>query len=99
MKSKLSQILKTIISDVRQASVPAILLWIAGGTSGLLYVYKMVVDGITQTINIQTPLWATILLALLVSLYIYKNNQKISKKYNELNQALCPPQKLKLKFK
>jgi len=47
MKSKLTQILKILISDVRQASVPTIILWLAGGAGGLYSAYKMVVDGIT----------------------------------------------------
>jgi hypothetical protein len=101
MKSKLIQILKILISDVRQASVPTILLWLAGGAGGLYSAYKMVVDGITQTINIRTPLWATILAVLLVSLYIYKKNRSVAKKIDELSQSLCPPMcdiKDKIKF-
>ena len=90
IKSKLTQILKILISDVRQASVPTILLWLAGGAGGLYSAYKMVVDGITQTINIRTPLWATLLAAFLVSLYIIKNNRGVAKKIDELSQSLSP---------
>ncbi len=101
MKSKLIQILKILISDVRQASVPTILLWLAGGAGGLYSAYKMVVDGITQTINIRTPLWATILAALLLSLYICKKNRIVSKEIDELSQSLRHPEcdiKEKIKF-
>jgi hypothetical protein len=93
MKAKLIQILKTIASDVRQASVPAILLWLAGGAGGLLYVYKMAVDGITQTINKPTPIWASISLIFLCCLYSYVNTNRKTHKYYELSQSSLPPQK------
>jgi len=98
MKAKLLKILKIIISDVRQASVPAILLWLVGGVGGLLSVYTMVVNGITQTINKPIPVWVAIVAVLLIALYLYQNNLKILKKYNELSQSSRSPTKEKLEF-
>ena len=77
----LIQILKTLISDVRQAYVPVILLFLIGGTGTIFYLYETVLAWSIQTINTQIPLWATISLVLLSCLYIReKHKQEIAKK-------------------
>lgn len=76
MKQKLTRILKIIISDARQAYVPAILLFVVGGTGSIFLLYEKALTWSIQTINTPTPLWATIALVLLCCGYIYLKAQQ-----------------------
>lgn len=76
MKQALIKILKTIVSDVRQAAVPTILLLLVGGSAGLLLLSQKALDFAKQTANMPTPLWATIVLVALCCGYIYLKQLK-----------------------
>ncbi len=93
MKQTLTKILKIIISDVRQAYVPVILLSLIGGTGTLLYLYEKALSYTIQLATTPTPLWAAISLVLLCCLYIYLNTRKILKNNCVINQT-CPTPKI-----
>jgi hypothetical protein len=62
--------LKTIFSDVRKTIIGIIVLAILGGTGGVLYLSKTALSFSIAILTIPTPLWATIVLVLLVIAYI-----------------------------
>lgn len=91
MKQILIKIVKIIVSDVRQAAVPAILFLIVGGSGGLIYLYRKALSGTILVANTPTPLWATIALVLLCCVYTYA---KVEKFHSSLNQSkFYPPSK------
>ena len=77
MKQWLIKILKTIVSDVRQAVVPTILLSLAGGIAGLIFLWQKASSVAVQIAKIPTPLWATIALVLLCCVYIYLKSARL----------------------
>jgi len=60
-----------MFSDARKAIIGAIVLALVGGTGGLLYLSKTLLDFSIAIATMSTPLWATILLFLLFGLYSY----------------------------
>ena len=58
-----------MFSDARKAIIGAIVLALVGGTGGLLYLSKTLLDFSVAIATISTPLWATIFLILLCGLY------------------------------
>lgn len=89
----LLKILKTIASDVRQAAIPAILLLILGGTTGILLLSGKALILSKQIASTPTPLWATTLLVLLCCSYIYLKVRKI---YRNNHQPRSLPRKTML---
>ena len=87
MKQLLIRVLKTIFSDVRQAAVPAILLLLVGGSAGLFLFSQKALDFAIHIANMPTPLWVTIVLAVLYCGYIYVTITKIPIASNKANQA------------
>ena len=63
------KILKTIFSDIRRTVVGVIALALLGGTTGVLYLSKTALDFSIAILTIPTPLWATIVVVLLLGLY------------------------------
>jgi hypothetical protein len=87
MIQKLKAILKLILSDVRQAIIGAIAIALVGGTAGLLYLSKSVLSFSIQIANTPTPLWATIVLVLLVVVYVRLKRKNIHSSIITLYQA------------
>jgi len=63
------KILKTIFSDIRRTIVGVIDLALLGGATGVLYLSKTALDFSIAILTIPTPLWATIVVVLLLGLY------------------------------
>lgn len=76
MLKNLKSILKTIFSDVRRTIIGLIVVAVLSGAGGILYLSKTVLSFSIATLNIPTPLWATIALVLLSGLYIYLKTQQ-----------------------
>lgn len=82
------KLLKTIFSDVRQAVISAIVVLLVGGSAGLLLLSQKALDFVIQTSNIPTPLWATIALVFLCSVYIYLKSLQHMKKHLPLDTSV-----------
>ncbi|MFA7382900.1 MAG: hypothetical protein WC001_05570 [Desulfurivibrionaceae bacterium] len=80
MKQKTINILRTLVSDVRQAAVPSILVLLLGGSAGLLLLSRRALDFSIQLATTPTPLWATIALVPLFCGYSYLKTAKRSAK-------------------
>jgi hypothetical protein len=70
MRKMIIKILKPIFSDARQAIIGVIVLALLGGTTGVLYRSKTALAFSIAILTTPTPLWATIVLVLLILAYI-----------------------------
>ncbi len=68
--------LKAIFSDIRKTIVGVIFLAVVGGAGGVLYLSKTLLRVSTDTLKSPTPLWATIVLVLVLGGYIYLKTSK-----------------------
>lgn len=76
MKKLIIKILKTIFSDVRQAIVALIVVFLVSSIGGLLYLSKTALAFSVSILTIPIPLWATIVLVLLLVLYVQLKGKK-----------------------
>ncbi len=73
----LTKLLKSLSVDIRQALIGLVVVGIVSAYGGLLYLSKSTLDYSILLLTMPTPLWATILLALLGCLYIYLKLHKV----------------------
>ncbi len=81
MIQRLIKLSKTILSDARKSIIGIILAALVAGTGGVLYLPKTLLHASIDMLKSQIPLWATILLVLLVSLYTYVRTARSRPQY------------------